>query len=264
MKKLIRNILWGVFIIGVGVLMAFINKKQETKIVGLPEIDIEVFEHMLFLTKEQVYERLSYKNLIGEDRQYSQLEIEEIEQQIENMPEVRTVDVYVYVSGKWMIDIDLRKPIARIFNQDGSSFYIDQDGKLMPLSNTYTARVMTINGFVNETDESKNAIEIMNNDSLKTIEILDDLYAISSYVCSDEFFSAQITHVFVNEFNEFELIPRVGDQRILFGDGNFIEGKFKKLEYFYSEGINRAGWENYDTFNIMYTDKIYGSQRYPN
>jgi len=262
MKKWIRNILWCGFLIGVVALMAFINKKQETKIVGLPEIYIEVFEHMLFLTKDQVYERLSYKNLIGKDRQYNQLEIEEIEREIQNMPEVRTVDVYVYVSGKWMIDIDLRKPIARIFNQDSTSFYLDQDGKLMPLSNSYTARVMTINGFVNETDLTKNAIGIMNNDSLKTIEILDDLYAISSYVCSDEFLSAQITHVFVNQFNEFELIPRVGDQRILFGDASFMEGKFKKLEGFYTQGINRYGWENLDTINLMFNGGlVYTSKR---
>ena len=261
MKLWIKITLWSAFLIGMLILMAFINTKQAQKIVGLPEIDIEVFDDMMFLTKDQVFERLNSRNMISKDRTYNELQIKQIEDEIQNMPEVRTVNVYVYVSGKWTIDIDLRKPIARIFNLDGSSFYLDEDGLLMPLSETYTARVLTINGKVQETDLSKNAIEIMNNDSLKTIEIIDDLYAISAYVCSDEFFSAQITQVFVNQYNEFELIQRVGDQRILFGDASNVKGKFKKLEYFYSEGISRAGWENYDTINIMYKSQVVCSKR---
>lgn len=241
--------------------MAFANTRQQTKVVGMPEIEIKVTDHMLFLTKDQVVTRLIDRNMIAENRQYGENDIAAIEAEIESMPEVRNVNAYTYVSGKWAIDIELRKPIARIFNMDSSSCYLDSDGLLMPLSDSYTARVMTVNGFINETDMGKSAIEIMNNDSLKTIEILDDLYAISQYVCSDEFFSAQITHVFVNQYHEFEMIPRVGDQRILFGDAQNVKGKFKKLEYFYSEGMSRAGWENFDTINVMYRSQVVCSKR---
>jgi len=261
MNKWIRNIFWALFFIGVCIVMAFANTRQQTKVVGMPEIEIKVTDHLLFLTKDQVVTRLIDRNMIAENRQYGENDIAAIEAEIESMPEVRNVNAYTYVSGKWAIDIELRKPIARIFNMDSSSCYLDSDGLLMPLSDSYTARVMTVNGFINETDMGKSAIEIMNNDSLKTIEILDDLYAISQYVCSDEFFSAQITHVFVNQYHEFEMIPRVGDQRILFGDAQNVKGKFKKLEYFYSEGMSRAGWENFDTINVMYRSQVVCSKR---
>lgn len=261
MKAWIQYIFWMLFVTMVIVLMAFANARQQTKIVGLPEIDIEVTNHMLFLTKDQVMSRLRDRNMISEEKSYSETDIALIEKEIRTMPEVKNVNVYIFVSGAWTIEIELRKPIARIFNQDGSSCYLDDAGFLMPLSETYTARVMTVNGFINETDMGKNVPDIINNDSLKTIEILDDLYAISQYVCSDEFFSAQITHVFVNQYNEFELIPRVGDQRILFGKAEHVQGKFKKLEYFYSEGISRAGWENFDTLDIQYLGMIYASER---
>lgn len=261
MNKWIRNIFWGLFFIGVCVLMAFVNTEQETNVVGMPEIEIEVTDHMLFLTKDQVISRLIDRNMIAENKQYAENDVAAIEAEIENMPEVKNVRVYMYVSGKWSIDIQLRKPIARIFNKDSSSCYLDEDGSLMPLSDSYTARVVTVNGYINETDMGKNAVEIMNNDSLKTIEILDDLYAISQYVCSDEFFSAQITHIYVNQYNEFELIPRVGDQRILFGDAHNVKGKFKKLEYFYVEGMSRAGWENFDTIKLMFRGQAVCSRR---
>ena len=261
MKKWLNILFWVTFTIGACVLMAFANSRQNAAPVGLPDIEIEVTDHMLFLTRDQVMQRLKDRNLIGENLTYAENDIASVEKEIQNMPEVKNVSVYSYVSGKWKIDIELRKPIARIFNLDSSSCYLDEDGFLMPLSDTYTARVLTVNGLINETDMGKNVPAIMNNDSLKTIEILDDLYAISQYVCSDEFFSAQITHIFINQFREFELIPRVGDQRILFGDAEQVHGKFKKLRYFYSEGISRAGWENYDTINVMYKNQVVCSKR---
>ena len=261
MKKWLKNIIWLAFFALVLFIMSFADSKHEHKVVGLPEVNISMYEDMMFLTKDEIIQRLEDKNLVAEDRTYDQLELEKVENALKAMPEIKRAEVYSYVSGKWNLDVELRQPIARIFNQDGTSCYLDKDGTLMPLSENYTAHVLTVDGNINETDYTKTVDNIINNDSLITIEILDDLYAISNYVCSDEFLSAQITHVYINEYDEFELIPRVGDQRILFGKADHVAGKFKKLEYFYLEGISRAGWENYDTINIMYESQVVCSKR---
>lgn len=261
MNKWLKNSIWLAFFAMVLFVMSFADNRHENKVIGLPQVNIDIHEDMMFLNEEDITDRLKDKNLIGEERTYSQLELEMIETALMAMPEIKDAQAYSYVSGKWNLDIELRQPIARIFNQDGTSCYLDMDGTLMPLSENYTAHVLTVDGFINETDYAKTVDNIINNDTLITIEILDDLYEISNYVCSDEFLSAQITHVHINEFGEFELIPRVGDQRILFGEADFVAGKFKKLEYFYLEGISRAGWENYDTINIMYENQVVCSKR---
>ena len=242
-------------------MMSFIDSTQDNKIVGLPLVDIDLHEDMMFLSEEDVLERLSDKGLISPEKKYNEVDLGAIESFLAEMPEVKSVQVFAYLGGEWMIDMTLRRPVARIFNIDGSSCYLDKDGTLMPLSDNYTAHVLAVTGNINETDYSKDVNEIMNNDSLKTIEILDDLYRISSYVCSDEFLSAQFTQVHINTYNEFELIPRVGSQRILFGEAEDIAGKFKKLELFYTEGISRAGWENYDTINVMFKSQIVCSKK---
>ncbi|UKN03345.1 hypothetical protein K6119_07430 [Paracrocinitomix mangrovi] len=261
MKRWLKNTLWIVFFILVGVMMSFVDNSHDERIVGVPLVNIEVYEDMVFLTQDDIVQRLKDRNLVGDDKTYTLLELEKIEQVLNEMPEIKSAEVYSFLGGEWQIDVVLRRPIARIFNQNGSSCYLDNDGTLMPLSTNYTAHVLTVDGYINEEDYSKNVNDIINNDSLKTIEILDDLYAISNYVCLDKSLSAQITHIHINEYKEFELIPRVGDQRIMFGKAELIAGKFKKLEYFYSEGINRVGWENYDTINIMYKSQVVCSKR---
>lgn len=261
MSPWLKNILWPLGILIVMVIMSFAKKSQQERVIGLPNVRIDLYRDMLFLSKDNVLERLKDKGLIGETKRYSDVDMEKIEQFLAEMPEIKTVHVYSFIGGGWNIDVTLRKPLARIFNRDGSSCYLDEDGTLMPLSSNYTANIITVTGNINEKDFSKNVNEIMNNDSLKTIEILDDLYEISSYVCSDEFLSAQFTQIHINSYNEFELIPRIGDQRVLFGPATNIAGKFKKLELFYTEGISRAGWENYDTINVMYKSQVVCSKR---
>lgn len=261
MKPWLKNTIWVLSIITVIILMGFIDSTQDNRVVGLPEIDIELHEDMMFLSEDDVMERLSDKGLVSPEKKYSEVDLGAIESYLENMAEVKDVQVFAHLGGDCMIDMTLRRPVARIFNIDGSSCYLDEDGTLMPLSENYTAHVLAVTGNINETDYSKDVNRIINNDSLKTIEILDDLYRISSYVCSDEFLSAQFTQVHINTYNEFELIPRVGSQRILFGEAEDIAGKFKKLELFYTEGISRAGWEQYDTINVMYKSQIVCSKK---
>lgn len=261
MKPWIKNTLWLLSFMIVIVLMSFIDATQENRVMGLPAVNIDMHEDMMFLSRSDVLERLGDKGLVSDEKTYSQINLGEIEDFLVDMPEVKSVQVYTFLGGDWQIDLTLRQPIARIFNLDGSSCYLDKDGTLMPLSSSYSAHILAVTGNINETDYSKEVNKIINNDSLKTIEILDDLYHLSAYVCSDEFLSAQFTQVHINTHNEFELIPRVGNHRILFGEAEDIAGKFKKLELFYTEGISRAGWEDYDTINVMYKSQVVCSKR---
>ncbi|MFK8037784.1 MAG: cell division protein FtsQ/DivIB [Crocinitomicaceae bacterium] len=261
MNSWVKNFLWLSFVIIVIVLMSFANSSRNEKVIGYPEIVVDLYEDQLFLDKSTILEKLESKALIGEDFTYAQVDFSAIETYLTSLSEIKDVKVYAEVGEQWQIHVVLRQPIARLFNLNGSSCYIDKDGRLMPLSDNYTAHVLTINGFVNETNMKKKVSDLINNDSLKTIEILDDLYMISKYVCSDKFFSSQITHIYVNSENEFEFIPRVGKQRILFGDSHHYVGKFKKLKVFYTEGLAKAGWGLYDTINVKFKNQIVCSKR---
>ena len=51
------------------------------------------------------------------------------------------------LSGNLYVDIEQRTPIARVFTPMGS-FYLDQEGYVMPLSDKYTAQVIVVNGYL--------------------------------------------------------------------------------------------------------------------
>jgi cell division protein FtsQ len=79
----------------------------------------------------------------------------------------------------------------------------------------------------------------------------------AKYINADDFWRSQIHQIYVNDNDDMEIVPLVGDQRIIFGDTTSMEEKFKKLLTFYQEGLNTTGWWNkYSTINLKFKNQI--------
>ena len=177
------------------------------------------------------------------------------------MEEVKSVKVFKNIGSTWNINVQLRKPIARIFNLSQNSYYLDDEGFTINRTDLHTARVLVISGNILENLKNQSVKEIINNDSLKSIRKLDDIYRISNYVCSDPFFNALIGQVYLEMNGDFLLIPLVGSQTILFGSAKSdeeVKDKFNRLKVFYKEGMPQEGWAKYNTIIVKYEGQIVG------
>ena len=180
------------------------------------------------------------------------------------MEEVKAVRVYKKLGGKWLIEAWLRKPIARIFREDGVSCYIDSEGKTIGVTHLHTANVLVFSGKIREPLKGVSVKEIINNDSLKNIRKIDDFYRISNYVCNDPMLKPLIGQAYLDQYGDFVLIPLVGEQKIIFGfasSNQQVEDKFRRLKIFYEEGMPFEGWQKYSEINLKYDGQIVGRKR---
>ncbi|MES2587935.1 MAG: hypothetical protein V4622_03075 [Bacteroidota bacterium] len=259
MKKWLKIGFWVIFSIAVVIGLSMSKSKQVDTVSNKPKIFIHVDGENAFLTEDEVYTRLTRKGLVYPAQKIEKLPVKAIEDYLESMSEIKTCKVYANLGGTWNIDIQLRKPIARIFNNSGETFYLDDLGFTMTTSPLYTARVVVVTGNIPDRSHSKSVEEIINNDTLKTIKYLDDIYRISNYVCNDPFLNAQIGQIHRDNHGDFVLIPQVGGQKIIFGSANSDEEvakKFKKLVLFYKEGLPFEGWNKYDVINLKFEKQI--------
>jgi cell division protein FtsQ len=130
----------------------------------------------------------------------------------------------------------------------------------MPLSDKYTMKVLVANGNILEpySKRYQNSVHDIAKDSLlKVTSKLDELYAMATFISADPFWKAQIHQIYYNNDNEMEIVPMVGDQKIIFGDTTAMEEKFNKLMTFYHEGLNTTGWWNkYSIINLKFRNQI--------
>jgi cell division protein FtsQ len=258
MKKWLIRGLWIAFGIGVIVLMGFTKVAQEELIMDTPQIVIHVQGEHAFLTEDELRIQLENKGLILKDQRYEQIDIGAIEAFISSISVVKSVKVFTEIGRSWSIDVIIRKPIAHVFNKYKENFYLDADGHTM-ISPVHTARVVIVTGEIPDRKDSKPIQEIINNPALKSIQKLDDVYRISTYVCNDSLLSAQIGQIHCEKNGDFILIPQVGRQKIIFGSADSkeeVEAKFKKLKIFYKEGIPYEGWNKYEEINLKFNKQI--------
>lgn len=257
MKQKIVHIITWTLLLGVFVaLVGFVDYSRKAMPGSDLVISINDEQGVYFVSEDLVRDKLSFSGdtIIGQP--YAQIDINWLEESILNIPEVEDAQVYKTIDGKVFINVKQRRPIARVFMQTGESFYLDDKGKVMPLSEHYSARVLPFTGNIHRKTGLYNLDEIASDDSLSVYSILPDIYEIASFVNKHEFWRSQVEQIYVSHQGEYELIPRVGHHRILLGDANGIERKFENLFHFYKKGLNALGWNKYDTINLKYKNQI--------
>jgi cell division protein FtsQ len=80
------------------------------------------------------------------------------------------------------------------------------------------------------------------------------IYRLAKYLNSSEFWRAQIEQVYIGK--EVELVPLAGSHIIVLGNFQDIDEKMNKLFVFYQQGLNKVGWNVYETINLNYKNQI--------
>ncbi|MEE2699855.1 MAG: hypothetical protein VYD71_00635 [Bacteroidota bacterium] len=235
MKKVFEILKCLMLVAVIVVFMVFTLKKQE-------KVKCEQFDVLLlatedhFVNNQMINELLNNKNLHPLEKRNEKISIHEMEESIINHSSIKTANVYSDIAGNISVEIRQRKVIARIINEN-QSYYIDEEGKDMPLSDYFTARTLVISGSVGVADKQ-------------------ELFKMASFINEHQFWKAQVMQIHIEENGDLVLIPRVGYHQIIFGKAKNFEEKFTNLKLFYEKGIAHKGWNNYSKINLKFKNQI--------
>ncbi len=183
-----------------------------------------------------------------------------IEESLMRCPAISSAQAYTNVQGELVIEVTQRVPVARIEDEDHNRYFLDGEGYVIPANMEYVPHILYVNGEIPGTfSKRKNILQAGGGENPGTC--MEDLLRLAAYIQSDPFWSSQIVQVYVDGNGEFELIPRVGAQIILFGKGEGMEAKFFKLKTLYREGFSHTGWNQYETINLRYNNQVICTKR---
>jgi cell division protein FtsQ len=264
LKKKLKKILiitsWVVLVSGLFVALGFVEKEQGKLRCKDPVINVTRDSATNFVDRDDIMKLLRDRgdSIIGQPM--SSVNVAELEKVLNSHVAIADAEVFMAVDGEVRIEVEQRRPVLRVFNVDNESYYIDEEGELMPLSEKFTARVLVATGYVYEPYAKRYMFSIadIEADSLaRANSMLDDLFALAMFIRKDPFWHAQVEQVHVNSERELELIPKVGDHRILLGDASNLGDKFRKLRVFYEQGLVPTGWwNNYSVINLKFKDQV--------
>ena len=220
--------------IAISGLYAFSNYRNESK--KITELDVQFTDgDNLYVTTAMV-NKLLIQNFQGfENVPKEKLVLNTMEKALEANEMVKNAQVYLTVNGKLTTKIAQRNPIGRV---EGSSiFYLDDEGKRMPLSRNHSARVPIITG--NITDKS-----------------LEDVLLILNHINGDDFLRKNVIGIHAMNTNKYQLKFRTENFVVSLGRAEALERKFNKFKAFYVKGAKDKSLDTYSKVSLEFSNQV--------
>ncbi|MFD2822972.1 cell division protein FtsQ/DivIB [Lacinutrix iliipiscaria] len=215
-------------------LYAFSSLKNEVRLVSEPHVQF-LGDNNLFITHETV-SKLLIQNQQGIKKASKEiLDLNQLESALNSNPMIKSAEVSIAVNGVLKADIIQKKPIARV--STNASYYIDDEGRYMPLSSNFSARVPLITGSVNK-------------------EALSNVFQIAQKVYNDEFLKKYVIEIHQNDDNSIDLKLRQSPFTVHLGRLNQLEKKINNLKVFYQKALKEKTLNKYSKVNLQFDNQV--------
>jgi cell division protein FtsQ len=214
--------------------------------------DVNIFDsknEQLFISKEEIVQLLNAAtNEKITDRRLNEFDLPKIEDLLEQSPWVSNAELYFNNKNILRVNVMEREPVARIFTHLGESFYIDETGRQIPLSEKVSIDVPVFTGYSLQKITNE-------NDSI----LFQNIIEIASFINTHSFWSSQVSQINISRTAtnwQMEMIPVVGNHRVRLGDGSNIADKFHRLYLFYEQVLKYKGFDKYPIIDVQYSGQI--------
>jgi cell division protein FtsQ len=250
--KILLVVVWLAVGSGMVVLLVAANKKQQEQVCR--KVNIRINDGARFvISKSDILEQLqktAKSTLVN--KPVTKINLFKLEAVLEKHPWVRSAELYFDSKDVLQVVLQERTPVARLFTTANNSFYIDSSGTRMPLMKNLNLRLPVVTNFTN-------AKKPNHQDSM----LLHDVKKLTSFILSDTFWEAQIAQIDITPYQQFELIPTIGNHVIRIGAADDLESKFQKLFVFYKEVMSKTGFHKYRVLDVQFDGQLVAMHNVP-
>src|ERR1035438_9529137 len=251
-KKILSAAVWIAAASGTVVLLLAAIERRNNEHCGRIEISISGVQNNFFIDKKDVMttlEKINEGKL--QKKPLHSIDLASMETELKKNVWIKNAELYFDNNNVLQVKITEREPIARVFTASGNSFYLDTSLARLPLSEKFSPRLPVF------TDFPSDATKLSGPDSA----LVKGIRTLSLFINAEPFWMAQIDQVAVSPERSFDLVPKMGNQLIHFGDAQDCGEKFGKLLCFYKQVLTKIGWSRYAAIDVQFKGQVVGVRR---
>lgn len=238
-----------------GLLLGFaVDRSSEASCLGF-DVQVNGDAILRFVTQESIMRFIQDHGHSVSGVTLGEIDTYGMEQDLLTIPYIEQATVYKTIDQKVQVNVKQRRPVLRLFMNDGQSCYVDDRAKFLQTSDDFSYKCLPVTGAKNISSQF-----IMNGDVIVDQQ-LTNLWKMAGFIQGDEFWNSQIIQVDITEERGVVLIPRVGNHQIIFGDISDYSSKLAKLKTFYEDGIGQTNWNIYQSLDLRYEKQVVGVKR---
>lgn len=182
------------------------------------------------------------------------VDLEQIAQHLQENPYIEKVNEVRFSSTRLRIVVTLKNILLHVYAQDGSQYFVDENGFMLPFSMVVTENVPIANGKIPDTFVQRKNVKNSGSN-------LQRVFRIASYMNNDDFYRAQFRQLYVTNTNEVILVPTIGRHKVIFGTDKDMEEKLFNLKQAYQQGLAYMGMDQYTTLDVRYKNRVIAKKR---
>jgi cell division protein FtsQ len=186
----------------------------------------------------------------------AELDIPAIRRGLLNLPFLKSAEVYPTLDGRCRIEVKARNPIARVIDSTGVTYYLDEEGYVMPLKDFFVSDLPVFVGAFRAPMLTESVLQ----DKMATAQ-QKEILEMAQIIQESEVWNAQVDHFYFSAKNGWMMIPRVGKNVIRIETAKDFKKKMENLFVFYSKAVPHIDLDSYDTLDTRFINQIVGIKR---
>ena len=196
-----------------------------------------------FVTPQELSAELGDLPSRALDTRLADIDIDSIERMFNLFDKIERVNVNILTSGKLLIDVWPMRPVARIFDSAGQSYYINRAGKRIAAEPGYFLDVPVVKGDFSPTFPATSRIPLID------------------YIEADPDWRDAISMIEARSSGDIILVPVIRGHVINMGDTTNFADKFRRLKLMYSKVMSSKGWDFYKEISLKWRGQVVGVRR---
>lgn len=219
--------------------------KAEWRAMPLAGIAIEVEDSTQchFVTSDSILQELGDLPGLVNKQALSSINTDSLERLLNLLPTLEESNVVRRPDGLLHIKVVPMRPVARVFANDGTSYYVNRQGKRMPAQLRYRIDVPVI------VDEGS-----ADFDPMYVLPVID-------YIENDSALKTTITAINVARNGDILVVPSITGLIVNLGDTSIIANKFDRFNTICRKVLPYKGWDTYDTITVKWRGQLVASHR---
>lgn len=249
------NVSTGLMILGAAILliavMALVNRYQKEVTLAEVKVNINAASDNAFMNETRVMEAMGWMGGVAPlGTKLDQVHLKMLEDSLLKSPFVQDAELYKNIQGTLQVDVEMRKPVARLMNNSGADIYLDASGVKFPVSTLHSANVLLVRGDFEESVADTFSCETV----LSALPVL-------TYIRNDDFWNNYFSEVRIEGNGELTLYPRMDNMNIEFGHPIRTAEKLRNLKVFLEEVMSHSDRPRFKQLSVKHKGQIVATKR---
>lgn len=257
MIKLILNILsigvWLVTAAGIPLLMGFARTVHYQRPVSQIEVRPLNKHQADFVTAEEIITEIRRHG--SADMTLHTLNNRHIEHSILLNPYVSHAKAYTTLDRRLVVNLTERVPMMRVVDVLGQWHYIDSAGAIFPVHPERLFRLLPAIGNIEAPVKLPEHAMAMATDTLHN-KTYSKIHQLGKLILRDEFMRLLVDYIYVDDQQNFELIPMIGQAEVFLGQADHLPEKVANVGAFYKNISTTASFGLFSHINASFENQI--------